>query len=59
VEQEVEKEEVYKKEEKEEEEKVSYEILRVNGLPARELVQLKRPRGLYPLKGGPLEAILY
>jgi hypothetical protein len=37
VEQEVEREEVHKKEEEEEEE-ASYEILRVDGLPARELV---------------------
>jgi hypothetical protein len=45
--QEVKKKEVYdekKKEEKkkEEEKKALYKILRVNGLPARELVQLKR-----------------
>jgi hypothetical protein len=38
VEQEVEREEVHEKEEKEEEEEASYEILRVDGLPARELV---------------------
>jgi hypothetical protein len=45
VEQKVKKEEVYEEEEeeKEEKEKASYEILRVEGLPARELVQLKRP----------------
>jgi hypothetical protein len=36
VEQEVEKEEVHEEEE-------AYEILRVDGLPACELVQLKRP----------------
>jgi hypothetical protein len=38
VEQEVEREEVHEKEEEEEEEEASYEILRVDGLPARELV---------------------
>jgi hypothetical protein len=47
VEQEVEKEEVHKEEKEEEEKKeeekeAPYEILRVDGLPARELVQLKR-----------------
>jgi hypothetical protein len=47
VEQEVKKEEVHDEEEEEEEKKKEekealYEILQVDGLPARELVQLKR-----------------
>jgi hypothetical protein len=47
VEQEVEKEEVHDEEEEEEEKKEEekealYKILQINGLPARELVQLKR-----------------